>query len=500
MRVPQVIGSGALPGGLGGAVGGLVFGGAMIELGGLPSVASIVRVESSAVGFLVHMAIAATVGSGLGILVWHQAPGIGETLFWGMVYGAFWWFIGSLTLHPIFLGEGVAWDVESAQTAFPALLGHVLYGASAGLTIVLVRLRHRYEADTMSVTGGALVRGALAGLLAAWMVGAILAAEGQLPTLVAGSPADSRAVVWVLTLLVGLLAGVGFALLYPRPIDSIGAGLIRGAMYGFLWWIVAPLSVLPALNGSGLPWSVNEVREVFPSMPGYILLGAGMSVLYQLFGALIRLLFSDAVLGTDQEGVGTQGLLALAQGVSAGLVGGLVFTSVMVQTGALTSVGDLIRVASPVTGFFVHLVIATIIGASYGLLFRRQSYDVGSALGWGATYGFIWWILGSLTLMPVFLGTTPDWTADAAAGVFPFLIGHLGYGAALGIVFYLLEARYSPWWIPRREAEIARVALRKEHVLTSAPALWTLVVVISLTMPVLLGTGMAGPDAPVSIY
>ena len=445
------------------------------------------------------MAVAATVGSGLGILVWHQRPGIGETLFWGMVYGTFWWFIGSLTLHPLFLGDGVRWDAESAQAALPALMGHVLYRSSAGLIIVLLQLRYRAREVTMGITGGALLRGGVAGLLVAWMVGAILAAQGQLPTFVAGTPADSRVTVWLLTLLIGLLAGVGFTLLYPRPTESAGAGLIRGSMYGFLWWVAAPLSVLPVLNGSGLYWSLNEVRDIFPSMPAYVIFGAATSLIYQWLGVFVRLLFSDTVAGSDQEGVGTQGLRVLAQGVVAGLVGGFLFTGVMVQTDALTNVAGLVRVTSPVTGFFVHLLIANIVGASYGLLFRHQSYDIGSALGWGVTYGFIWWILGTLTLMPTFLGTTPEWSADVAAGVFPFLIGHLAYGAGLGITFYLLEARYNPWWIPRREAEVARVERLKEQVLTSAPALWTLVVVISLTLPVLLGPGEA-IDLPESVY
>ena len=499
MRRSDVVTAGVLPGALGGVAGGLVFGAAMLELGLLPSVASLVLDDSRAVGFIVHMAIAATVGAGLGVLVWHQRPGIGETLLWGMVYGTFWWFIGTLTLNPLFRGDGLAWDAESAQGALAPLLGHVLYGTSAGLTIVLVRLWRQRQVEAIRVTGGALLRGGLAGLLAVWMVGAILAAQDQLPTFVARTPDDSRLAVWLLTLLVGLLAGVGFALLYPRPTDSAGAGLIRGAMYGFLWWVAAPLSVLSLLDGSGLPWDLNEVRELFPSMPGYILFGGAMAVFYQWLGALVRMLFSDTVAGGDQEGVGTQGLRAVSRGVVAGLVGGLVFTSVMVETG-LSNVADLIGGTSPVTGFFVHLVIANLVGASYGLLFQRQAYDIGSALGWGATYGFIWWIIGPLTLMPALLGTTPEWTADVAAGVFPNLIGHLGYGAGLGITFYLLEARYNPWWIPRRQAQVALVARRKEQVLTSAPALWTLVVVISLTLPVLLGADGAVPSIREPIY
>ena len=60
----------------------------------------------------------------------------------------------------------------------------------------------------------------------------------------------------------------------------------------------------------------------------------------------------------------------------------------------------------------------------------------------------------------------------------------------------LLESRYKPWWVPQRQVDAIRVERRKEQVLTSAPALWTLVVVISLTLPVLLGvdTGSAIPE------
>ena len=178
MSRSDAITSGALPGALGGVVGGLVFGAAMLDLGALSSVASIVRVESSAVGFLVNMAIAATAGSGLGLLVWQQRPGMGETLFWGMVYGTLWWFIGSLTLFPLFLGDGVTWDAESAQEAFPALLGHVLYGSSAALAIVVFRMRHQSQRNVMRVTFGALIRGGAAGVVAASMIGAVLSAQG----------------------------------------------------------------------------------------------------------------------------------------------------------------------------------------------------------------------------------------------------------------------------------------------------------------------------------
>ena len=56
----------------------------------------------------------------------------------------------------------------------------------------------------------------------------------------------------------------------------------------------------------------------------------------------------------------------------------------------------------------------------------------------------------------------------------------------MGITFYLLEARYNPWWLPKTQVQAARIAQRKEQVLTSGPALWILLVFIGLTLPVLL--------------
>ncbi len=176
----------------------------------------------------------------------------------------------------------------------------------------------------------------------------------------------------------------------------------------------------------------------------------------------------------------------MGRSVLAGLVGGLLFSLVMLQIGFLPSVASLIGMTSPVAGFLVHLGIAVLVGTSYGVLFHRQSYDIGSALGWGLSYGFFWSILGPLTLMPIFLGGTPQWGATTVAATFPNLIGHLAYGAGLGLIFYILEARYSPWWVPRRRAEVAREAHYKEQVLTSAPALWTFLIAVGLTLPVLL--------------
>ena len=488
MKWAQVLAAGAVPGALAGLAGGLAFGLTMEDLGRLSDFSELVRSDSAIVGFIVLMAVAAILGVGFGVLVWYQRPGLGDTLFWGLVYGIFWWYLGPLTLTPLVQGDGLTWDVSSAQAAFPLFLGHVVYGATIGLGLAFLQWRRYFTAATMHSIGGTILRGGLAGLISAGLLGVMLNEQDQLMTFAAMANSDSRSVAWLITILIGCLAGVSFSLIYPRPTAGAGTGLVRGMVYGFLWWVVGGLTVVPLLSGAGLTWSLDDVRSNFATLPAYLFFGTAVSLFYQWLGALVHLLFSDFVGASDQEGLGTQGLCIVGRSISGGLVGGLLFSLIMLQTDFLPNVADLVGSSSPVAGFFVHLGIATTIGTSYGLLFQRQSYDVGSALGWGVSYGFFWSILGPLTLMPIFLGSGPQWTVEAIATAFPNLLGHLVYGAGLGITFYVLEARYRPWWVPRTQVQAARISNQREQVLTSAPALWTVLVAVGLTLPIVLAS------------
>ncbi|VAW42772.1 hypothetical protein MNBD_CHLOROFLEXI01-3382 [hydrothermal vent metagenome] len=489
---------GVLSGALAGLVGGLVFGAAMWQLDMLASVAALVRVDSAIIGFILHMMIAAIIGAGFGLLVWQQRCHAGETLLWGLSYGIVWWVLGPLALAPLLRGQPLGWEVAAAQAAFPALLGHIWYGAATGLALAAIRRQKGETATSVSDQGrrsvqaaspqpNSLWRGAIAGLLAAWLLSALLGSQAQLMDMVLMMTSDSHTLAVTITLFVGLLAGWLFAWLYPSPTDGSGVSIIRGLVYGFFWWVAGGQTLLPLLNGNGLSWTLPHLLEDFPTLPGYLLFGAMLSRLYQWLHQLTSLLFSDAGQNQREEGVGTRGLRALGCGTAAGLVGSLLFTVVMLQIGFLPTVASLIGSGSIWAGFILHMVFATLIGMSYGLLFNHQSYDLGSALGWGVSYGFFWWLLGPLTLMPLLLGQNLQWDAATIVSTFAALIGHLAYGAALAITFYWLEARDKPWWVSEHDAEVNRIAQRKAQIATSAPALWVLVVMIALIFPVLLG-------------
>ncbi len=50
--------------------------------------------------------------------------------------GLVWWFLGPLTLMPLFMGMGlgVNWNGGAMVQAAPSLLGHLVFGATLGCT------------------------------------------------------------------------------------------------------------------------------------------------------------------------------------------------------------------------------------------------------------------------------------------------------------------------------------------------------------------------------
>jgi hypothetical protein len=58
---------------------------------------------------------------------------------------------------------------------------------------------------------------------------------------------------------------------------------------------------------------------------------------------------------------------------------------------------------SIVFGVVVNMIVSTLIGMTYGLLFRHEAPDAASAIAWGLVYGLLWWFIGPMTLQPILL-------------------------------------------------------------------------------------------------
>src|SRR5262249_51686739 len=52
---------------------------------------------------------------------------------WGAGFGLFWWFLGPLTILPIWQGNRLDWSYNRASALFGSLIGHIIYGVIVGL-------------------------------------------------------------------------------------------------------------------------------------------------------------------------------------------------------------------------------------------------------------------------------------------------------------------------------------------------------------------------------
>ena len=116
------------------------------------------------------------------------------------------------------------------------------------------------------------------------------------------------------------------------------------------------------------------------------------------------------------------------QNVAAGLLAGLVARIVCS-----------IVVALPY-GFGLNLLVTLALGAIFGLILGPKIRTAGAGLIWGQSFGLLWWLFGSLTLMPLLSGMALPWTLNALQAIFPELLGWtVGFGVTLGLSFYWIR-------------------------------------------------------------
>ncbi|WP_447007931.1 hypothetical protein ACRAKI_16280 [Saccharothrix isguenensis] len=122
----------------------------------------------------------------------------------------------------------------------------------------------------------------------------------------------------------------------------------------------------------------------------------------------------------------------IRNGVSAGLAGGVVFGLMLAGMGMLPLVGMLIGVDNAVVGFLVHLVISAVVGGLFGVLSGRFADKTVPVFAASALFGVVWWLVGALIVMPLWLSVT----ADPAMGDMVFVIGTQQWVSLFGHVIF----------------------------------------------------------------
>ena len=131
---------------------------------------------------------------------------------------------------------------------------------------------------------------------------------------------------------------------------------------------------------------------------------------------------------------GTKKILA---GAASGIAGGLVFGMMMAKMGMLPMIGKMVGSPTAAAGWLVHLMISASIGASFAVVFGWLVSGRTSSIVFGTMYGTAWWLIGPLTLMPLFMGMGlgVNWNLAAAQSMLPSLMGHMIFGVVMGVTF-----------------------------------------------------------------
>jgi hypothetical protein len=135
---PTRIGAGII----GGLVGGVAFGILMQITDMIPMVAMLVGSDVMAVGWLVHLAIAAFIGASFAVLLGRYATSVGASTAVSAGYGVVWWVLGALIVMPARLGMDLLsstrwpgrafWGTSSTDCCSAPCTGWLRRGCSAG--------------------------------------------------------------------------------------------------------------------------------------------------------------------------------------------------------------------------------------------------------------------------------------------------------------------------------------------------------------------------------
>ena len=116
--------------------------------------------------------------------------------------------------------------------------------------------------------------GVYAGLAGGVVFGVMMALMGMLPMVgqMVGQP--SAIVGFLVHLVISAIIGASFAVILGPFTNSTGSGLRNGLIYGAIWWVLGPLTLMPLGLGMGVTWNLAAASAMLPSLVGHLDYGA----------------------------------------------------------------------------------------------------------------------------------------------------------------------------------------------------------------------------------
>jgi hypothetical protein len=281
-------------GGFAGLFGGWAFGKWMAQVNFYPLVAGLVNSESPMVGVTLHFIFAVIIGASFGMLFQRDVRGHGSCMGWGTAYGIFWWFLGPLTILPIWQGKTIDWSYQHGRDLFGSLVGHVIYGLIVGLIYATVDqlwvgffkgsdpINREAEGPGARVLYS-LGQGAIGSIAGGVLFSLVLLVTGTLPQMAALVGSSSPTLGFIISMVLGIGIGMSYGLLFRYEAPDFGSGVSWGLIYGLIWWFVGPMTLLPILIGGTFHWTTAAADTLLPSLIGHLIYGATTAIVFVLF-------------------------------------------------------------------------------------------------------------------------------------------------------------------------------------------------------------------------
>lgn len=252
------------------------------------------------------------------------------------------------------------------------------------------------------------------------------------------------------SIVLGTLSGIAFGAFTLFREDKAGGALLWSLAFSLLLWLTLPAGFLPVLSGGAPQMGMLETAfSRFPELVGFVVcVGTPLGLIRGLMAVLGSSPLQSEKSKHPRDGFSLS--RAIIVGGLSGLLGGWAFGRWMTQVSFYNVIAGLVGSQSAAVGVALHFTFAFIIGASFGVLFQRDVRSTGSCATWGAAYGLLWWFWGPLTILPLWQGHFPDWSALHARELFGSLVGHIIYGVIVGLVYAVVDRL---WVILFRESD-----------------------------------------------
>ncbi|HTV64052.1 MAG TPA: hypothetical protein VMD98_00535 [Bryocella sp.] len=281
-------------GALAGVLGGAIFDRWMSAGDYFPLLSGLAQTSSRGMSLALQFVIAALMGVLFGVLFQRDVRGYGSCMGWGIGYGMLWWFLGPLTLWPLAAHVPLDWSADAGSAIFGSLVGHILYGLILGVsyaTFDRIWTRLFIESDPLNreprgsgvKTLQSLGWGAVAGLAGGIVSSPIMLKTGVVSRIAGLDTSLTNIHGLGLHLLVSVLVGMTFGILFRNEFSSLGAGVGWGWLFGLIWWYLGPLTILPLLLTGACDWRASTAASLLPSLIGHLIFGAVTAFVFLLF-------------------------------------------------------------------------------------------------------------------------------------------------------------------------------------------------------------------------